>query len=91
VRARIFRDGTEIAATDDPAAATGSVGEVIRLTGELLDACGESLREGDVVITGAVVPPIPLAPGERYCVELPPLGALEIALASDEFGRRGRS
>jgi 2-keto-4-pentenoate hydratase len=81
VRARILRDGVTVAATDDPAAATGDVCEVVRSTADLLDACGESLRDGDVVITGSIVPPIPLSPGERYRAELSPLGALEVTLA----------
>lgn len=82
VTGRVARDGVEVAATDDPAAATGELVEVVRLTAELLAACGERLREGEVVITGAVVPLCPVAPGERWRVELPPLGALEVALVA---------
>ena len=81
VTARLLRDGEEIAATRDPAAATGDVVEVVRLTAEVLAGCGETLRAGEVVITGAVVPPVAVASGERYRAELPPLGALEVALS----------
>jgi 2-keto-4-pentenoate hydratase len=81
VCARIFRDGEQIAATDEPAAATGEVADVVRWTAETLAACGESLRDGDIVITGSVVPAIPIATGEHFRVELPPLGALEVTLA----------
>jgi 2-keto-4-pentenoate hydratase len=80
VTARIFRNGEQIAATEDPAAATGEVRDVLRSTAETLAVCGESLRDGDIVITGSVVPAIPLSAGERYRVELPPLGALEVTL-----------
>lgn len=79
VTARVVRDGVEIAATANPAAATGDVVDVVRLTAELLDACGEALREGELVLTGAVVPPIPIAPDERFRVELSPLEPLAIA------------
>ena len=41
-----------------PGALTGDIVDVVRLTGELLDACGERLRAGDVVITGSAVPPL---------------------------------
>lgn len=82
VTGRVLRDGVEIAATDDPAAATGEIVEVVRLTAELLAGCGEMLRAGEVVITGAVVPPIAIAPGERFGVEMPPLGALELTLTA---------
>ena len=82
ITARIARDGVEVAATEDPAAATGELVDVVRLTAELLAACGERLRAGEVVITGAVVPLLPVAPGERWRVELPPLGALGVSLVA---------
>jgi 2-keto-4-pentenoate hydratase len=81
VIARVLRDGREIAATDDPAATAGELLEVVRLTAETLAACGETLGARSVVITGAVVPPIAVAPGEHYRIELPPLGALEVSFA----------
>jgi 2-keto-4-pentenoate hydratase len=83
VTARVLRDDVEVAATADPAAATGDVTAVVQLTAELLNACGESLRAGELVITGAVVPPIPIVPGERYRVELTPLAPLEISFAGE--------
>jgi 2-keto-4-pentenoate hydratase len=48
--------------------------------GELLAACGERLRAGEVVITGSVVAPVPVAPGQRVVVELGPLGGLSVSL-----------
>jgi 2-keto-4-pentenoate hydratase len=81
VSARLLRDGEVVAATDDPAALTGEITEVVRRTAELLAACGERLRAGEVVITGSAVPPLRVAPGERVTAELPPLGALSVVLA----------
>ena len=86
---RVLRDGSEIASTDDPAALTGELVEVVRLSGELLEACGEGLRAGDVVITGSVVAPVPVAPGQRVAVELGPLGGL--ALSLDQRASASRS
>jgi 2-keto-4-pentenoate hydratase len=80
VRARVLRDGEEVAATDDPAAATGEILEVVRLTAELLDAVGERLRAGDVIITGSVVPPLPCGPGQAFTADLEPLGRLTVRL-----------
>ena len=80
ITARVLVDGDEVAATDDPAALTGELVEVVRLTAETLAGCGERLRAGEVVITGSVVPPQPVAPGQRVEVELPPLGALTLEL-----------
>jgi 2-keto-4-pentenoate hydratase len=81
IRGRLVRDGEEIAATDAPEAATGELVEVVRLTAELLASSGERLRAGDVVITGSIVPPVPVAPGERITAEIEPLGSLTVAIA----------
>jgi 2-keto-4-pentenoate hydratase len=81
VTARVLRDGERVAATDDVAELVGDVVEVVRLTAEVLEACGERLRAGEVVITGSVVAAVPLAPGQRVDVDLAPLGGLSVHLA----------
>ena len=80
IGARVRVNGEEVAATDDPAALTGELVEVVRLTAETLAASGERLRAGEVVITGSALPPHPVAAGQRVEVELPPLGALSLRL-----------
>lgn len=82
VTGRVLRNGVEAARTDDPEANTGEIVEVVRLTAELLAAVGERLRAGDVVLTGSVVPPVAVAPGDHLAVELSPVGALTLRLAS---------
>jgi 2-keto-4-pentenoate hydratase len=77
---RVVIDGEEVAATDDPAALTGELVEIVRQTAELLGACGEQLRAGEVVITGSATPPQPVAAGQRVMVEIDPLGALTVGL-----------
>ena len=52
----------------------------MRLTAELLEACGERLRAGEVIITGSVLPPIDLGPGQDLTAELGPLGALSVTV-----------
>jgi 2-keto-4-pentenoate hydratase len=76
----VLIDGEEVGATDDPAALTGEIVEVVRLTAETLAECGERLRAGEVVITGSALPPQPVAAGQRVEVELGPLGALSLRL-----------
>ena len=49
------------AATDDPAAYTGEVVEVVRATAEQLAACGRRLRAGEFAICGSVVPAFQLS------------------------------
>jgi 2-keto-4-pentenoate hydratase len=81
VSGRLLRDGEVLAATDRPEELTGEIIEVVRLTGELLAASGERLRAGEVVITGSVVPPFAVTPGETLVAELPPLGSLSVTLS----------
>jgi 2-keto-4-pentenoate hydratase len=80
VRGRLLRDGQEIASTDSPEAATGELAEVVRLTAELLAANGERLHAGEVVITGSIVPPVKVAPGESVTAEIDPLGSLTVLI-----------
>jgi 2-keto-4-pentenoate hydratase len=47
---------------------------------DVLDAIGERLRAGDVIITGAIVPPQPVVPGEELHVRLTGLGELRLRL-----------
>jgi 2-keto-4-pentenoate hydratase len=81
VSGRLLRDGEVVAATDTAEEQTGEIVEVVRLTGELLAASGERLRAGEVVITGSVVPPLGLTPGQTIVAELPPLGSLSVTLS----------
>jgi 2-keto-4-pentenoate hydratase len=79
VVARVHRNGEEVAATREPTALTGPldfVVETVRLH------AGRELREGEVVLAGSVVPPLSLAPGEHWRVDLGPLGALEVTIAA---------
>jgi 2-keto-4-pentenoate hydratase len=80
IGARLVRGGEVVAATDDPSALTGDIVEVVRLTAELLAACGEKLRAGDVVITGSAVPPLSVAAGDTVTAELGALGTLTVTL-----------
>jgi hypothetical protein len=76
-RARVLCDGDEVAATDDATALTGALDFVLE-TVEL--HAGRKLHQGEVVIAGSVVPPLPLAPGQHWRAELLPLGTLEVTI-----------
>ncbi len=60
----VLRDGVEVAATTEPEALTGELGFVLASMADTLAACGAGLRAGDIVITGSVVPPVPLLAGD---------------------------
>lgn len=78
---RVTRDGEEAAATDDLTALTGEHDWVLDA---VRDAAGRELHVGEVVIAGAVVPPLRVAPGERWEVDLGALGALSVYFAPSE-------
>lgn len=78
--ARVELDGEEVARTDDPEALPGRLPEVVAVVAEVLSEAGEPLRPGDVIITGSVVPPLQVRPGQRATVDLGALGALGVAL-----------
>jgi 2-keto-4-pentenoate hydratase len=80
VTARVLIDGEQVAANDDPATLTGEIVEVVRLTADTLAAFGERLRAGEVVITGSMTPPQPVAAGQEVSVEVAPLGTLALRL-----------
>jgi len=78
VVARVFRDGVEAAATDDPTALTGPLERVLAAVER---AAGRPLRSEDVVIAGAVVPPLRVEPGETWRADFGAVGAVGVAFA----------
>jgi 2-keto-4-pentenoate hydratase len=76
--ARVLRDGELIARTTEPATLTGDMIDVLSALAEVLEANGEALRAGDVIITGSVVAPIEVAPGQVLRAEMSPLGSIEV-------------
>jgi 2-keto-4-pentenoate hydratase len=71
---RVKRRGSEFARTDDPQANTGK--------------CGERLRSGEIIITGSVVPPLAIEPGEdAIAFEVDPIGGVAVRFSGyDEAG-----
>jgi 2-keto-4-pentenoate hydratase len=53
----------------------------LRTVSERLEEAGEELRPGDVVIAGALLPAVPVAPGDRVELDLGALGRLELAFS----------
>jgi 2-keto-4-pentenoate hydratase len=76
---RILRHGQESARTTDPQANTGQWVEIVRHVADVLAAFGERLRAGEIIITGSVVPPLALEPGEAdIAFEVDPLGGVAV-------------
>lgn len=57
---------------------TGETVGLVRHAADLLAVFGERLRAGEIVITGSVVPPLSVVPGDRVDYRLDPLGRLSI-------------
>lgn len=72
-------NGDVVARTEDPTALTGDPVELIRDVARFLAAFGERLRAGEVVITGSVVPPIAVAPGDTISAQFDRLGEVSIS------------
>ena len=79
--ARMTRgDGEEI--TIDVAAAALEPAEVVGLVRGYLEAIGEELRVGEVIIAGSLVTAIPLGGDERVALEIDGLGSVALEVRS---------
>lgn len=78
--ARVLVDGEEFATTDDLQAITGAYPRIVATVAETLAANGELLREEDLIITGSVIPPVPVGQGTEFMFELDPLSPISVRL-----------
>jgi 2-keto-4-pentenoate hydratase len=78
MRATVRRNGVEVADTNDLEALTGKLDVILPHAAGLLNAVGERLSAGDVVIMGSVVPPIQVNPGDEVAFELSPFPAISV-------------
>jgi len=79
--ARVLRDGEEAAAAADATEATGDPVDLVLHVANVVGDAGETLRAGEAVICGSVVPALDVAPGETIEVRIDPLGALTVSFA----------
>jgi 2-keto-4-pentenoate hydratase len=74
-----MRHGKETARTSDPQTNTGQWVEIVRHVADVLAAFGERLRAGEIIITGSVVAPLTLEPGEAgIAFEVDPIGGVAV-------------
>jgi 2-keto-4-pentenoate hydratase len=71
-----IRRGEERRRVDDPLALVGEPVAALAHLASHLAAFGETVREGEVLITGSIVAPLALTPGDRLQYRLEPLGEL---------------
>jgi 2-keto-4-pentenoate hydratase len=76
---RIMRHGKESARTTDPQANTGQWVDIVHHVANVLGAFGETLRAGEIIITGSVVPPLALEPSEAgIAFEVDPIAGVAV-------------
>jgi 2-keto-4-pentenoate hydratase len=76
---RVIRRGSEFARTSDPQANTGEWIDIVRHVADVLAAFDERLRAGEIIITGSVVPPLAIEPGEdALAFEVEPVGRVAV-------------
>jgi 2-keto-4-pentenoate hydratase len=80
IAARIKRDGEEYATTADAEAEVGRIEELAAWTVDYLRHFGVATAEGEVVISGSVVPLLDIAPGQNLRNELRDVGAVEVSV-----------
>jgi 2-keto-4-pentenoate hydratase len=78
VSARIEHNGEEAATAADATEATGDPVDLVLHVADTVGAVGETLRAGEVVICGSVVPALTVAAGDTVEVQLEPLGRLGV-------------
>jgi 2-keto-4-pentenoate hydratase len=81
---RVIRKGAQFANTTDPEALTGKLPAIVAHVANTLAAFGETLKAGDVIITGSITPPIMLEPDDTDITHaLDPIGEVSVSFARD--------
>jgi 2-keto-4-pentenoate hydratase len=81
---RVIRNGSEVACATDPQslqALTGELIDIVRHTANLVAAFGETLRAGQIIIAGSIIPPLWAAAGEEIVYQLAPVDTITIRFA----------
>ena len=79
ISGHVFRRGALAARQDNVEQLIGEMIGIVMHVAGTLDAYGEMLRAGDVIITGSIVPPLFIEPDEtEFSYRLEPVGALSV-------------
>jgi 2-keto-4-pentenoate hydratase len=78
--ARVNSNGVETAVPGDLQALTGDLLDIVRHVADLLAVFGETLRAGEVIITGSIVPPLWISASEDILYTLEPVDSLSVTL-----------
>jgi 2-keto-4-pentenoate hydratase len=81
LRAEIRLGDADPKPVEDPYALTGEPATVVAHVATHLAAFGETLRAGEVIIAGSIVPALAVAPGDRLRYRLDPLPEVTVQFA----------
>ena len=79
---RLRRNGAEVAVTSDPEAMTGDLIGLVRHVADLLCAFGETLRSGQIIIAGSIMPPVWIEAGEEVVFTLDPIDTISVRMGT---------
>ena len=71
------RTGAEVTHLEE---ITGVYADIVRTVADTLAACGLALRQGDVIITGSVIPPIPITDGTHFRLRMTGFDPIGVAI-----------
>jgi 2-keto-4-pentenoate hydratase len=75
---RIYHNESQIAEVSDSQSVTGDLVDIVRHVADLLDAFGEQLRAGELIITGSILPPLSIAPQDKFRFALEPVDTISV-------------
>ena len=78
----IKRNGAAFAETRDPQALTGELIGIVAHVADTLASFGETLRAGQIIITGSIVPPLWAEAGEEIEYKLDPIGGVSVRFSA---------
>jgi 2-keto-4-pentenoate hydratase len=81
LRAEIRLGAADAKLVEDPYTLTGAPAKAVAHVATHLAAFGETLRAGDVIIAGSIVPALAVAPGDRLRYRLEPLAEVIVQFA----------
>jgi 2-keto-4-pentenoate hydratase len=81
---KVTRRGRLAAEAADPEALTGKITDLLVHLADTLDAFGETVQTGDLIICGSTVPPPLIEPDEdEFTYELAPVGTVSVRFTRD--------
>jgi len=81
LRARISADDRDLIEITDVLASTGPLVDIVAHVARVVDACGDGLCAGDVIIAGSLIPPMKIEQPSEFRFTLDPIGSLSVRFA----------